>query len=140
MALLAFEALCVDVADLKHLGGEDINTRIERGAKYIRERYVDLPENDPRRALPPATMMSVILDAMQTSSEALLKDRSFLEYVSDATGFSAEKVTVTSARTTGPAAIPVSASRPEGTSAETTGRPHARIVPMTEPYGSRAAP
>lgn len=93
MALLAFEALCVDVADLKHLGGEDINTRIERGAKYIRERYVDLPENDPRRALPPATMMSVILDAMQTSSEALLKDRSFLEYLSDATGFSVEKVT-----------------------------------------------
>ncbi|MDD5040833.1 MAG: hypothetical protein PHX87_01640 [Candidatus Peribacteraceae bacterium] len=93
MALLTFEALCVDVADLKHLGGEDINTRIERGAKYIREQYVDLPENDSRRALPPATMMTVILDAMHTSSEALLKDRSFLEYLSDATGFSVEKVT-----------------------------------------------
>jgi hypothetical protein len=98
VAFLAFEALCVDVAQLNGIGG-DYKSAAEQGADFIKKNYIDMTEyavGDPRRDMAgrPITMLDVIINEARTpgTEDAITEDRTFIEWVAGAIGQSTEYV------------------------------------------------
>ncbi len=98
VAFLAFESLCVDVAQLNGMGG-DYESIAEQGADFIKKHYVDMTEyhkDDPRRdrSKMPITMLDVIINEARTpgSAEAITEDRTFVEWLAGSIGKSTEYV------------------------------------------------
>jgi hypothetical protein len=94
----AFEALCVDVAEIKGLGGGNVEQKAALGADYIEQHYVeftdykDQPAEQERQRRRTMTMLDVIIDVSNTpdSLDAVKDDPNFIEWVAEKMGWGIE--------------------------------------------------
>lgn len=99
VAFLAFEALCVDVAEIKGLGGGTNADKAERGADYIERKYVgfedyaDLPDVQQRQKLRKMNMLQIIIDVSNTpeSLDAVKDNPNFVEWLAEKMGWTIKK-------------------------------------------------